>query len=134
MKFSKFRISTPDLDLQKSYVKTMFLDTAAQPIPGKMKELIHRTIKNVDISLDKTKKRFHKKCAPWIFLAYTQLPDGDPARIALRHLSETKWLCTAKVAQIATTVTESPQNNLPSLKCFGTQEGYITFQLGNGKS
>ena len=33
MKFSKFRISAPDLDLQKSHVKIIFLDTAAQLIP-----------------------------------------------------------------------------------------------------
>ena len=29
----KFRISATDLDLQKSHVKRIFLDTAAQPIP-----------------------------------------------------------------------------------------------------
>ena len=33
MKFLKFRISAPDLDPQKSHVKTIFLDAAAQPIP-----------------------------------------------------------------------------------------------------
>ena len=69
MKFSKFRISAPDLGVQKSHVKTIFLDTTAQPQPPahfsrQADGLISNTIVRIQNRKRKRYEDARKFCSP----------------------------------------------------------------------